>query len=182
MSLVVLLRGVNVGGHRTFRPTVLAQQLKHYDVVNIGAAGTFVVRKPVTQGKLRAAFKEKLPFNTAITIIDGRKIIRMKTDNPYLYQTAPPEVTRFVSFLSGRPQSEPQIPMNFPDSKKWLLRILSRKDRFIFGFYRRDRKVINYLGHLDGLFGVPVTTRNWNTVTAIIHVLETGSFSSSLAD
>src|SRR5712692_9826919 len=35
LALVVLLRGVNVGGHRTFRPTTLAKQLKHLDVVNI---------------------------------------------------------------------------------------------------------------------------------------------------
>lgn len=32
-------------------------------------------------------------------------------------------------------------------------------------------KVISYLGALDRLFGVPVTTRNWNTVTAIAGVL-----------
>ncbi|HEU4387048.1 MAG TPA: hypothetical protein VFV34_04580, partial [Blastocatellia bacterium] len=40
------LRGVNVGRHRTFRPTTLAKQLKHLDAVNIDAAGTFVIRRP----------------------------------------------------------------------------------------------------------------------------------------
>ena len=43
MALVVFLRGVNVGGHRTFRPSVLAQQLRGYSRVNVGAAVTFVV-------------------------------------------------------------------------------------------------------------------------------------------
>ena len=52
MALVVLLRGVNVGGHRTFRPAVLAQRLKHLDAVNIGAAGTFVIRRPVAAPKV----------------------------------------------------------------------------------------------------------------------------------
>ncbi len=47
MPEVVLLRGVNVGGHKTFRPSALAAQLQHLDVVNIGAAGTFVVRRSV---------------------------------------------------------------------------------------------------------------------------------------
>ena len=46
MALVVFLRGVNVGGHRTFRPTTLTKQLKHLDAVNIGAAGTFVIGDP----------------------------------------------------------------------------------------------------------------------------------------
>jgi hypothetical protein len=31
--------------------------------------------------------------------------------------------------------------------------------------------VIGYLGKLDRLFGVPVTTRNWNTITAIAKAL-----------
>ena len=46
MALIVFLRGVNVGGHRTFRPSTLARELSDYDVVSVGAAGTFVVRKP----------------------------------------------------------------------------------------------------------------------------------------
>ena len=53
MALVVLLRGINVGGHRTFRPTALAEQLKHLGAVNIGAAGTFVIRRPVHAWQLR---------------------------------------------------------------------------------------------------------------------------------
>jgi hypothetical protein len=55
VSLVVFLRGVNVGGHRTFRPSILAKGLSDYGVVNVGAAGTFVVRKPGSKTKFRAA-------------------------------------------------------------------------------------------------------------------------------
>ena len=35
-------------------------------------------------------------------------------------------------------------------------------------------KTIRYLNKIDTLFGVPVTTRNWNTITAIVKVLESG--------
>jgi hypothetical protein len=44
----MLLRGVNVGGHRTFRPARLAEQLGHLGAINVGAAGTFVIRAPVS--------------------------------------------------------------------------------------------------------------------------------------
>jgi len=60
MALVVFLRGCNVGGHKTFRPTLLAEQLKHYDVVNIGAAGTFVIRRRTSLAKLRADLSRKI--------------------------------------------------------------------------------------------------------------------------
>jgi hypothetical protein len=32
-------------------------------------------------------------------------------------------------------------------------------------------KVISYLGTVDRLFGVPITTRNWKTITAVAKVL-----------
>jgi len=51
------------------------------------------------------------------------------------------------------------------------MRILARDHRFVFGVYRRHMKVIGYLGALDRLFGVPVTTRNWNTMIAIARIL-----------
>ena len=35
-------------------------------------------------------------------------------------------------------------------------------------------KVIGYLGTFDRLFGVPVTTRNWNTMTTIARILGQG--------
>jgi len=35
MALVVFIRGVNVGGHRTLRPSVLVRGLSDYGVVNV---------------------------------------------------------------------------------------------------------------------------------------------------
>jgi uncharacterized protein (DUF1697 family) len=172
VALVVLLRGVNVGGHRTFRPTILTKQLKHLDAVNIGAAGTFVIRQPVTQAQLRAELASKLSLKTEIIICQGREIVRLMSQNHFADQPVRPDIVRFVSILSKRPRSAPSTPMTFPSSGKWLLKILARDNRFVFGVYRRHMKVISYLGTFDRLFGVPVTTRNWNTITAIARVLD----------
>lgn len=171
MALVVLLRGVNVGGHRSLRPTTLARQLTHLDAVNIGAAGTFVIRQPVTRARLRAELASRLPFDAQITICHGREIVRLVSDDQFADQPARPDIVRFVSVLSRSPRSAPSIPMTVPSSGPWLLKILARDNRFVFGVYRRHMKVIGYLGMLDRLFGVPVTTRNWNTMTAIARVL-----------
>ena len=51
--------------------------------------------------------------------------------------------------------------------------VLTRQGRFVVGVYRRDMKAIRYLGQLDKVFGVPVTTRNWNTILAIVQILST---------
>jgi hypothetical protein len=58
-----------------------------------------------------------------------------------------------VSVLAKRPRSTPSTPMSFPSSGKWLLKILARDNRFIFGVYRRYMKVISYLGTSTGSLG-----------------------------
>jgi uncharacterized protein (DUF1697 family) len=177
MALVVLLRGVNVGGHRTFRPTALAKQLKHLDVVNVGAAGTFVVRHPVARAKLRAEFERRIPFDAEIMICQDRKIVELMSQDFFVGHPVRPDVVRFVSVLSRRPRFAPRLPMSLPSRGKWLLKVLARHDRFVVGMYRRHMKVIGYLGTLDRVFGVPVTTRNWNTITAVAGMLDTGATS-----
>jgi uncharacterized protein (DUF1697 family) len=180
VALVVLLRGVNVGGHRTFRPTTLTEELKHLDAINIGAAGTFVIRQRITQAQLRGELARRLPFDAEIMICHGRAIVGLMSQNHFADQPVQSDTVRFVSVLSQRPRSAPSMPVSFPSSGKWLLKILARDNRFVFGVYRRHMKVISYLGTLDRLFGVPVTTRNWNTITAIAKVLgNSGSLPST---
>lgn len=171
MALVVLLRGVNVGGHRTFRPTTLVEQLRDLDVVNIGAAGTFVVRKPITPTRLRAELARCLPFETPIMICEGREIVKLLSQDFFADQRPRPDIVRFVSLLSQRPRSAPSLPICFPPSGTWLMKILAHQDRFVIGVYRRQMKAVSYLGQVDRVFGMPATTRNWNTIGAIANVL-----------
>ena len=171
MALVVLLRGVNVGGHKTFRPTTLVEQLGHLDAVNIGAAGTFVIRRPIPQAQLRAELTRWLPFETEIIMCQGREILSLMSQSHFAGQPVRPDIVRFVSLLAKSPRAAPPTPMTFPASGRWMMKILARDNRFIFGVYRREMKAIGYLGMLDRLFGSPATTRNWNTITAIAKVL-----------
>lgn len=48
---------------------------------------------------------------------------------------------------------------------------MAAQGQFVFGMYRRHMKTISYLGQIDKLYGVPATTRNWNTITAILRIL-----------
>lgn len=175
MALVVLLRGVNVGGHRTFRPSALAADLQHLQAVNIGAAGTFVFRAPVGRDELRAEIARRLPFDAEIVICAGHDILRLLSQPAFPAHPAGRDVVRFVSVLAGSPRAAPALPMKFPANGPWLLQIVARDRRFVLGLYRRQMKAIGYLGTLDRVFGVPVTTRNWNTITAIGKVLDEGA-------
>jgi uncharacterized protein (DUF1697 family) len=52
------------------------------------------------------------------------------------------------------------------------VKLIASWDRFVFGEYRRHMKTIGYLGQLDRLFGGRATTRNWNTIMAIVQTLK----------
>ena len=172
MALIVFLRGVNVGGHKTFRPSILAAELSHYDVVNVGAAGTFVVRKPGSRTKFRAELLRKLPFETEVVLCDARDLIRLELENPFGTEPTRPDIVRFVSMLSKAARVRPSLPIALPPDGEWFLRVIASKNRFVFGVYRRHMKAIGYLGQIDKLLGVPATTRSWSTMMAIARILK----------
>jgi uncharacterized protein (DUF1697 family) len=171
MALVVLLRGVNVGGHRTFRPTLLAQRLHRFDVLNVGAAGTFVVRQPVRQAVLRAEVERLLPFDTQVMICTGSEFLRFVASNPVARLPIGPRVVAFVSVLAKRCQPSSPLPQRFPASGPWGLKIVGQQGRFVFGVYRREMRAIGHLAKLDRLFGVPATTRSWSTMVTVGRLL-----------
>lgn len=150
---------------------MLAQQLSRYDVVNIGAAGTFVARQATSQSVLRVEFERRLPFQAEVVVCRGSELLRAASVDRFGDAPIRFDIVRFVSILPRRPRRPPGIPLDLPPDGKWFLRILAREDRFLFGLYRRQMQTIRHLGTMDKLFGMPVITRNWNTIAAIVKIL-----------
>jgi len=174
MRWVVFLRAVNVGGANRCRPALIAKELAKFGVVNIGAVGTFVVREDVSESTLRAAIAKKLPFKCEIMICPARDIIKLSSKDSFSRQPSGPNITRFVSVLAKRPRALPPVPLILPADDDWLLKIIAIQDRFVLGLYRRQMKTISYLGKIEKHLGVPVTTRNWNTIEKVAKILQQG--------
>ena len=172
MKWVVFLRAVNVGGTNRCQPAALARQLAKFGVVNIGAVGTFVVRKDVSESVLRAAIAKKLPFKREIMICPARDIIKLVSKDPFSRQPSGPDITRFVNVLAKRISSPPHLPLSLPSDGDWLLKIIAIENRFVLGLYRRQMKAISYLGKIEKVLGVPATNRNWNTIKKIAEILD----------
>jgi uncharacterized protein (DUF1697 family) len=171
MRWVVFLRAVNVGGTNRCQPALIAKQLSRFGVVNIGAVGTFVVRKDVSESALRSAIAKKLPFKCEIMICPARDVIKLASKDPFSRQPWGPDITRFVSVLHKRPDALPSLPLSMPSDHESLLKIIAIQGRFVLGLYRRQMKAISYLGKFEKLLGVPVTTRNWNTIEKVVKIL-----------
>jgi len=172
MALIVFFRGINVGGHKTFRPSLLAGELATYDVVNVGAAGTLVIRKPGSRSKFLAELRRKLPFKAELAFCKGSDLIRLASEDPFGAEPSRQDVNRFVSILPKTIHNEISLPIAIPENGEWFVRILAAKNQFVLGVYRRHMKTIGYLGQIDKLFGAPATTRSWNTILSIVRILK----------
>ncbi len=172
MAFIVFLRGINVGGYRTVRPSLIAKELGAYDVVNVGAAGTFVVRKPVSRVNFVAELCRKLRLDAEVALCEGSDLIRLEMENPFGTEPSPPDVVRFVSILSRAGRGNVRLPTAILEDGEWAVRILGLKNRLVFGVYRRHMKTIGYLGQIDELFGAPATTRSWNTILSVLRILK----------
>jgi len=172
VSSVVFLRAVNVGTANRCRPAEIAKELSNFDVVNIGAVGTFVVRTDVSESTLRAAFARKLPFKCDIMICPAREVIQLARKDPFAGQPSGPTITRFVNVLHKPLRKRPPLPLSLPSDDDWLARIVAIHGRFVLGVYRREMKAIGYLGRIEKLLGVPATNRNWNTLEKVMAVLK----------
>ena len=104
-------------------------------------------------------------------ICQGREIVRLLAHHHYGYQPAVADEVRFVMCYPASLIPAPPLPMSFPSSGRWLVKVVARDNRFVFGVYRRDPKVIGYLGMVERIFELSATTRNWNTITTIARVL-----------
>jgi uncharacterized protein (DUF1697 family) len=174
MALIVFFRGINVGGYRTFRPSVLAKELGAYDVVNVGAAGTLVVRKPGSRVKFLAELRRKVPFEAKLAFCDSSDLIQLELDNPFGSEPSSPDMVRFVSILSKTGRCQTSFPITLPEAGQWFVRIIGSQNQLVFGVYRRHMKAIGYLGGIDELFGAPATTRSWNTMLSVLRILKAG--------
>jgi len=178
MALIVFFRGINVGGHRRFRPSLLARELGAYEVVNVGAAGTLVVRKPGPRAEFLAELRRKLPFEAVVACCDARDLIRLEMENPFGAERSRPDVVQFVSILAKAGRRKTPLPVTLADGGEWLVRITGSRNRFVYGVYRRHMKTIGCLGRIDELFGASATTRSWSTILAVLRILKPGDMQS----
>ncbi len=177
-ALVLFLRAVNVGGHQTFKPAQLARELAAFEAVNIGAAGTFVVRRPPSATALAAEVRRRLPFDTALMICSAREIAAAAAD---LQGLATVEGARpMLSVLAGRPPAVPALPLHKPEGSGWELRIEHVGSRYAWTLYRPlGSRPLNVNAFVEKALGVAATTRNANTLAAIQTVLSSSSSSGS---
>jgi uncharacterized protein (DUF1697 family) len=170
MAQVVFMRAVNIGGHQTFQPSRLARELAEFDVISIGAAGTFVARNKVTESKLRKAILSKLPFAPELMICPSEEVLTLNDIRAFKDPGA--GIQRFVTVMGKPPSTVPRLPISAPEKANWEVRVVAVEGRFALSFRRAGGKPQFYPNEIvEKQLGVPGTTRNWTTIAKIYDIL-----------
>jgi uncharacterized protein (DUF1697 family) len=166
------MRGVNVGSAKRFQPSLLAKELEHLGVSNLGAAGTFVVRGTLGESALRAEFVRRLPFACDLMVCQARDLLNLAASEPFPDSPEGPDRRRFVSILAKRPPKPPTLPWRYPAGEQWQVELVGISGRVVLCHWRRlGNSSLEPNGIVEKQFEMRATTRNWNTILKVCKVL-----------
>lgn len=168
------MRGVNVGGHKAFRPSVLVSQLAPLDVVSVGAAGTFVVRADVSEARIRAAFRKSLPFDAQLMICPARDLIALVEADPFSDTASREADAHYICVLEKSPRNPPKLPLYVPEGRDWQVAITAIRGAFVATLFQRVGRTFLYPNQVvEKRFGLAATTRGWPTILKVHQILQT---------
>jgi uncharacterized protein (DUF1697 family) len=175
MPSVVFLRAVNVGGTNLCRPAVLAKQLGKFDVVNVGAVGTFVVRENVSESALRKKIAVQLAkafgVKCEIMICPAKAIVDLTRKDPFAGERGD-DIDAHATILAKRPAKLPLLPIYAPSIDKWEIKIVRVVGTGVICLRRRLKDGRLYPNAVvEKQFGVAATTRSWNTIEKVAKIL-----------
>jgi uncharacterized protein (DUF1697 family) len=172
MAHVVFLRAANVGGRNVFRPAQLVLALEHLDAVNIGAAGTFVVRRRASASAIKAEFLKRLEFEPGIAIFPAEEVLELVARKPFDGVKVSKEQRNWAAALCSAPRTKLAAPIEQPAGARWSVRFESVAGRVALGRFRRQPKGYVFPNQVvEKALGVPATTRWWETWERVAAVL-----------
>lgn len=169
MPTVVLLRGANLGKKR-FSPKALAEALGDLDLVNVGAAGTFVVRKRVAAKTLRERVAAELPWDDPEMVLCTANEVRDALEAGAKLDL-PKDARRFATAMDKKAKP-PKLPLNAPEKGAWAVHVAAVEGRFALGARRSVAETGVYPNEVvEKAFGVRATTRDWPTLEKVAALL-----------
>jgi uncharacterized protein (DUF1697 family) len=187
MSIYIsLLRGINVGGQKKLSMDVLRgiyQDLGFARSKTYLQSGTVVFESPATNpvaltGQVEAAIARASGYTVQVFIRRLQEYQRIVEKNPFLKDSSIDLSKLHVSFLYHLPSenawSKVVTPANITDQ-------FSRGETVIYLYYPNGyAKARIPASFFEKSLGVPLTDRNWNTVTAIYNIA--AEMNSSLSE
>jgi uncharacterized protein (DUF1697 family) len=173
-SFVALFRGINVGGSGVLRMTDLVESLESIDIKDVKTyiqSGNVVFRSSeedptrISVG-IGAAIRERFGFEPQVLVLKPEEIQAALEANPFPEGESEPK-TLHLSFLASAPDRPDLKALESlkKDSERFVLR-----DRVFYLHAPEGVGRSKLAANIERLLRVPVTSRNWRTVTKVMEM------------
>ncbi|MHB1518094.1 MAG: DUF1697 domain-containing protein [Acidimicrobiales bacterium] len=162
---VALLRGINVGGRNTVPMAALRDlfvSLGHDDVTTLLQSGNVVFTGSgrAVPGDLEAAISEQFAVTCRVIVVSRGELEQVVADNPFVdYQPT----TVHVGFVEVLPDQQ-SVTI---DAGSFAPEELVPGDRHLYLHLPDGMGRAKMPSHLERRLGVPISFRNWATVTKL---------------
>jgi uncharacterized protein (DUF1697 family) len=170
---VALLRGINVGGHRKISKeqlTSIFERIGLSRVQTLLASGNVVFSsaegdEAKLQTSIESALESELGYSVDVMVRTVEYICELLDLDPFA-EYEPVGAKFYVTFLSRRPEEQPELPVRLTDQGSEAVGLNDRE--FFAVSYKNEGSYGDFSKYLQQTFGKqPVTTRNWNTIAKI---------------
>lgn len=167
---ILLLRGINVGGHHKLPMKDLKLELEKMGMENIvtilnSGNAVFEYKKEKTSGleELIASQLEKtFGFPVPSIVRTSDEIKSVAEEDCFSKVNSKREMHQYISFSKNRLKPEIKLPWKSKDESFEILKVT---DKEIFSILYLDKgKSVKGMEELEKIFGKDITTRNLNTV------------------
>jgi uncharacterized protein (DUF1697 family) len=167
-TFVSMLRGVNVAGHKMLKMAELAEaysSLGFADVRTYLQSGNVIFSASISDEsslvrKIQEGLKTELGLDVTVFIRNPKELGKVVAKNPFQQQKM-----IYISFLKAKPDNIPSEKLNSVRGPGEEFRIIDREVFLYLPNGSGRTKLSN--NYLEKALGLPATTRNWNTVTAL---------------
>ena len=171
MTLVSLLRGVNVAGHNMLKISELVELYEYLGFKNVRTylqSGNVVFSHPgretaTVTHKIEKALKRRLGLDVTVFTRTSDELRSVVSKNPFTEENLS---KLHVTFLRTRPMNLPMDKLNALRDRYEEFAIKGREVYlFLPNGIGRSKLSNNFL---ERMLSIKATTRNWNTVTALL--------------
>ncbi len=171
---LAFLRAINVGGHAIVSMQALAGAFEAVgcrDVRTFLNSGNVAFTAPgkaaaTIQQRIQSKLKDLLGTEALVIFRTLRELDAVLKSDPFKDAAKERDVKLYVSLLAAKPDKPVKLPIESP---KDGLKVFHMDKLNIFVVSRRVNGRSGFPNILvEKAFGVPATTRNWNTITKIV--------------
>jgi uncharacterized protein (DUF1697 family) len=171
---VSLLRGINVGGARPLKMGELEELYRSLGLERVKSyrqSGNLVFRAPANgrkglAGELKQAIARRFSLESDVLLLTAGEMKEIALANPFLKDGRLERGNLYVTFLAAAPEEEPVSSPGEAEGGGDLYQIRGKAVYlYLPGGYART-KLNN--GFFERKLKLKATTRNWNTVLALV--------------